>query len=172
MVIVYKSETGFTKQYAQLLAQETGMQAYTVKEAAQKLEKGCEIIYMGWLMAGHISGLDKATSNYVIHAACGVGMSIPSTAVLTAMQKSNYLADGTLFYLRGGYAPAKLKGIKRLMLNMVLKGMRNRLMEKPARTEEDLAQLKFCNEGGSYVSADALAPLVAWIQAHTSAVKL
>ena len=166
MVIVYTSQTGFTKQYAELLSQETGMQVYTVKEAGFQLPKDSEIIYMGWMMAGHISGLDKATHRYKIPVACGVGMSFPSASVLSIMQKSNYLTDGTLFYLHGGYAPDKLKGLKRHMLNIVLKGIRQRLAEKPNRTEEEFEQLKYYKEGGSFVSLERLEPLIQWIEAY------
>ena len=58
--IVYTSQTGFTRQYAQLLSEKTGVPAYELKEAAGKLPRDSEVFYMGWLMAGSVKGLERA----------------------------------------------------------------------------------------------------------------
>ena len=42
--IVYTSNTGYTAQYAALLAKKTGLHAYTLEEAQGKLPDGAEII--------------------------------------------------------------------------------------------------------------------------------
>ena len=45
--IVYTSQTGYTQRYAQLLAEKTGVPAYSTKEARGKLPSKAEIFYMG-----------------------------------------------------------------------------------------------------------------------------
>ena len=45
--IVYTSQTGHTQRYAQMLAERTGVPAYSLKEAGKSLRRGEEIFYMG-----------------------------------------------------------------------------------------------------------------------------
>ncbi len=166
MVIIYTSKTGFTAQYAQLLSQETGLPVYTLQEAKKTLEKGTDAIYLGWLMAGHIQGLDKAVRQFKVKAACGVGLSLPSRGTLETLAKANYAPNAPLFYLPGGYNPDKLKGIHRAMLNMVLAGIRQRLASKPNRTEEDFLQLEIVTKGGNMVEVSHLTSLLQWLKEH------
>ncbi len=163
MVIVYTSNTGFTAQYAQLLSQETGYPLHTLEEAKKSLDKGTEIIYLGWLMAGHITGLDKAVRQFHVKAACGVGLSLPSRNTLDTLAKSNYTPNAPLFYLPGGYAPDQLKGLYRTMLGVVLAGIRGQLAAKQTRTEEDFLQLEIVTRGGNLVDQKYLKPLLKWL---------
>ena len=48
--IVYTSNAGHTKRYAELLAAKTGLPAYELKAAEAKLNKGAQIVYLGWLI--------------------------------------------------------------------------------------------------------------------------
>lgn len=164
MVIIYTSNTGFTAQYATLLGEKTGCSVYTLAEAKKSLDKGTEAIYLGWLMAGHIQGLDKAVRQFRVKAACGVGLSLPSKGTLDTLAKSNYAPNAPLFYLPGGYNPDKLKGIRRAMLNVVLSGIRQKLAAKPNRTEEDYLQLEIATKGGSLVDEKHLEQLLGWLQ--------
>ena len=62
-VIVYTSNTGHTAAYSKILGAKTGLPVYALNEAAKKLQKGTEIIYLGWLFANNIKGYKKATKN-------------------------------------------------------------------------------------------------------------
>ena len=57
--IVYKSSTGHTKQYAEMLGEALKIPVYNLKEAKSKLEKNDEIIFLGWVCATKIQGLSK-----------------------------------------------------------------------------------------------------------------
>ena len=48
--IIYTSNTGSTKRYAEMLSRKTGLAVYSLKEASKKVAANSEIIYMGWLM--------------------------------------------------------------------------------------------------------------------------
>ena len=72
--IVYTSNTGYTRQYATLLGEKTGLPVYSLEEAASRLPCGNCVIYLGWLMAGKVQGYAKAAKRYQIAAVCGVGM--------------------------------------------------------------------------------------------------
>ena len=49
--IIYTTNTGSTAQYAKMLAEQTGLPAFSMEEAKSKVEAGSEIIYLGWIMA-------------------------------------------------------------------------------------------------------------------------
>ena len=108
--IVYTSQTGHTQRYAQMLAERTGVPAYSLKEAGKSLRRGEEIFYMGWLMAGTVKGLQSAMDRYTIRGAAIVGVSPQGNGDLWTEARINggYSdSGGRLFYLQGGFAPPK-----------------------------------------------------------------
>ena len=70
--IIYTSNTGFTRKYAKLLALETGLEAFELGKVPGKISKEDPVIYMGWLKAGRLMGLDKAAKAYHLAAVCAV----------------------------------------------------------------------------------------------------
>lgn len=42
--IIYTTNTGSAEQYAKILAQETGLPAYSMKEAQKKIRPGADVI--------------------------------------------------------------------------------------------------------------------------------
>lgn len=164
MVIIYTSNTGFTAQYATLLGEATGYPVYTLDEAQRTLPQETEAIYLGWVLASRISGLGKANHHFSLVAACGVGISPPGRRTLEALAKANGSRTFPLFYVPGGYAPDKLKGIYRSMLNLVLGGIRKKLAAKAERTEEDFKQLELITKGGSMVDSENLTSLLKWLE--------
>ena len=47
--IVYKSSTGHTKQYAEMLGESLKIPVYNLEEAKSSLKKNDEIIFLGWV---------------------------------------------------------------------------------------------------------------------------
>lgn len=45
--IVYTTNTGSVAQYAEMLAKETGLVAYSLDEAREKVPEDSEVIYLG-----------------------------------------------------------------------------------------------------------------------------
>ena len=72
--IIYTTNTGSTESYAKLLAQKTGLPAYSLAEAKKQVFAGAEVIYLGWIMAGSVKGYAKAAKRYRVRAVCAVGM--------------------------------------------------------------------------------------------------
>ena len=102
MVIVYRSNTGFTKAYAEMLGRAEQMKVCPLAEAQGKVGPGETVFYMGPLMAGHIAGIDQAVKQFTVKGVCGVGMSPVSQQVLDTLSKANYVPDAPIFYLQGG----------------------------------------------------------------------
>ena len=160
MVIVYRSNTGFTREYAEMLGRAEKIKVYSVTEAERSLESGTEIFYMGPLMAGHIEGVDQAVKRYQVRGVCGVGLK-----VLQDLARSNYVPNAPIFYLQGGWAPKKVSWLKRRMVGMATKSLRESLQDKGSRrTPEEQAQLDLLVKGGSRVAFERLEAIRDWMK--------
>ena len=162
--IVYTSNTGYTAEYARLLGQGTGLPVYALSEAAEKLNSGAAIVYLGWLMAGKVQGYWKAAKRYSICAVCGVGMGATGSQ-MEDVRKTNALpASLPLFTLQGGFDMAKLHGIYKFMMTVMAKTMGKRLAVKADRTAEEDRMLELLIHGGSCVREEHLKDVLAWYE--------
>ena len=164
MVIVYQSNTGFTKQYAEMLAKAEKLRFFSVEEA--QLDAETEVFYMGPLMAGRITGADKACKQFKVVGVCGVGMSPPGKDVLNTISKANAAIPVPMFYLQGGWAPKKVGWFQRRAVGMVTRATRKQLIAKKNRTAQEEAYLSMLIRGGSAVAFQNLKPLQEWLAAH------
>ena len=161
--IVYTSNTGYTAEYARLLGDKTGLPVYSLAEAEQKLAAGNRVIYLGWLMAGKVQGYKKAAKRYKVQAVCGVGMG-GTGSQLQEVRKANAIPEKTpLFTLQGGFDIQKLSGVYKLMMTIMVKTAGKGLAEKQDRTPEEDVMLDMLTRGGSRVSAENLAEVLAWV---------
>lgn len=165
MVIVYRSDTGFTREYAEMLAKAEKMKVCSLSEAQGKVGPGETVFFMGPLMAGHISGVDQAVKQFAVKGVCGVGMSPASQQVLDTLAKANYVPNAPIFYLQGGWAPKKVGWLKRRMVGMATRSMREALRDKGSRrTPEEDKQLDFLLHGGSFVAFENLETIRDWMK--------
>lgn len=150
--IVYSSNTGFTERYARALAQATGLPCYRLEESP----RGGSAIYLGWLMAGRIKGLNRAVKKHLVTGCCAVGLGQEGQLDRLSAQ----LPGGKVFYLRGGYIHEKQRGLNRLMMTVMLRAMEKR----PAEDAAAQHLLKAAREGADFVSLDQLEPVIAWLK--------
>lgn len=122
-IVVYTSKTGFTKKYAQWIAEDLGCEAKGLNEiSGENLADYDQVIYGGWIMGGMISGLDKIRNNNQKKLIVfGVGFNEPSEENTNTVRETNKLGDMPLFYLWGGTNPKKMGFMGRLMTKMVTK---------------------------------------------------
>ena len=162
-VIVYTSNTGHTAAYSKMLGAKIGLPVYALNEAAKKLQKGTEIIYLGWLFANNIKGYKKATKKYKISAICAVGLCDTGTAV-AEVRKANSISEETpLFTMQGGMDKTKLRGINKFMINMLTKGLSSR----KERTENDERMLELLTHDKNYVSEENIIAFMKWFNEQT-----
>jgi len=160
--IVYVSNTGHTAEYARLLGRATGLEVLELSEAEKTLEKGSEIIYMGWLFAGSIKGYKKAAKRYRISMVCGVGLGDTGSQTDT-VRKAAGIPEGTpLFTLQGGVARSELRGINKFMINMLTKAM----SAKKEPTEDDKRMVYLLTHDENYVSEEHLAQVIDWYRSR------
>ena len=160
--IVYTSNTGYTKKYAQLLSDETQIPVFSLDEAESALKKGSDIIYLGWLMAGNVKGYKRAAELFNILALCAVGMAPPSEQMAETARKKYDLDGGPVFVLQGGYAPEKLTGFNKITMKTVTKAMSRDLTKKSSLSDSEKASLSYFQQGGNMVSKESLAPVLSW----------
>ena len=161
--IVYTSNTGHTAAYSKMLGAKIGLPVYALNEAAKKLQKGTEIIYLGWLFANNIKGYKKATKKYKISAICAVGLCDTGTAV-AEVRKANSISEETpLFTMQGGMDKTKLRGINKFMINMLTKGLSSR----KERTENDERMLELLTHDKNYVSEENITTFMKWFNEQT-----
>ena len=164
MVIVYKSQTGFTQQYAQLLGEAEHMQVLSLKQAEKTLPAGTPVLFLGPLAAGRIVGLSRARKRFALQGVCGVGMSLPTPQLPDQLRRANKLGELPVFYLQGGWAPDKVDPVTRTMVNLVTRSTRKALQAKgSARTPQEESLLELMVHGGSRVSLDHLDLVRIWL---------
>lgn len=158
MIIVYESNTGFTKKYADMLASKTGLKACRVSELSEA-DKSQEILFLGWMNAGRIMGLDKVR-NLNLKAVCGSGtgrIAEPNPETVMARNKIQHLP---FFYLRGGCLPInQLKGMNKIMLTMFVKMLKGR----KDKDEETLEAIDHIENGFNGVKEENLEPVLKWL---------
>ena len=156
--ILYTSNTGHTCQYAHLLGDRLGLSVYSLPDANKQLPKGSPVIYLGWLHASHVKGYAKAARRFDLRAVCAVGLC--DTGTLTdQVRKATSIPEGIpLFTLQGGIDRSRLKGMDKLMISMLTKG----LASQKQRSAQDERMLELLSKDENYVSPENLARLLQW----------
>ena len=160
--IIYTTNTGSTERYARLLAQKTGLPAYSLAEAKKQVFAGAEVIYLGWIMAGSVKGYAEAAKRYRVRAVCGVGMGQTGTQTDSVRKKSGIPADIPLFTLQGNFNVKKLHGIYRPMMEIMVKTAGKGLAEKSDRSMEEDNMLDMMLHGGKRVKEENLSAVLDW----------
>ena len=160
--IIYTTNTGSTERYARLLAQKTGLPAYSLAEAKKRVFAGAEVIYLGWIMAGSVKGYAEAAKRYRVRTVCGVGMGQTGTQTDSVRKKTAVPADIPLFTLQGNFDVKKLHGIYRPMMEIMVKTAGKGLAEKSDRTPEEDDMLDMMLHGGERVKAENLSAVLDW----------
>ncbi len=156
--IVYTSQTGHTKKYAQLLGEKTGLPVYQLGVDNKKLEKYSDIIYLGWLFVSGVKGYKKAKRLYNIKAVCAVGL-CDTGSMLEQVRKAIKLPNRIpLFTVQGGMDKSKLTGINKFMIDMLIKMME----EKDDKTQDELRMIELLHNDKDYVCLENLNEILNW----------
>ena len=160
--IVYTSNTGHTRQYALLLGEQVGLPVYSLEEANSHLSGGSPVIYLGWIHASHVKGYSTAARRFAVCAVCGVRLCDTGTLISEVRKATAIAEDIPLFTLQGGIDRGRLKGMDKLMISMLTKG----LASQKQRSAQDERMLELLNKDESYVSPENLAEVVQWYKAQ------
>ena len=160
--ILYTSNSGFTAEYAHMLAKATGLPCndLTQMHSPQPQE---EVIYFGWVMAGRCVGVQKAMNMCNVRAVVQVGMAPGSQAACDELRKkANIPADVAIFTLQGGFEMARLHGPMKWIMHLKCKQIKKMLEEKTDRNAAQQLTYDMVTKGASAVSAENLQPVLDW----------
>lgn len=151
-LIIYTSQTGFTKKYSEWLAQKTGGDLMDLKEAQKKDDTffaGYEaIVYGGWVMAASVVKvkwfLNKSASwkDKKLAVFC-VGGSPNDNPDVEVMLK-NMLTDEQreyikAFYCQGGFNYERMNAPSRLAMKMFVSALKKK--KDPTEEEKIMTQM-------------------------------
>lgn len=161
--IVYTTNTGSSKAYADMLGAKTALPVYAWDDAVKTLDAGTEILYIGWLMAGAVVNLAKAQKRFSVRAVCAVGMTSSKEMEDSVRTRNKLSADMPLFLLQGAYDKTKLHGMYRFAMKIVGAALEKKIAAIPERNEEEELILTMLRYGGSGVKEEKLAGVLVWM---------
>ncbi len=147
-IVIYNSQTGFTKRYAEWIAEATGADCLELSAAKKKDMTAYEaIIFGGWACAGSISkiswfkgNIDKWADKKLI-VFCVGGSPIDNPEIEQALKQNFQESDlkkVSVFYCPGGFNYEKMSTPSRLMMKMFVK----MLKVKKNKTQEEQVMIK------------------------------
>ena len=174
-IIVYGSQYGTTKQYAEELSKRTNIKAISFKKFNQQINDYDNIIYLGALYAGGVLGMSKTLkklnniSNKKILIAT-VGLSDPTDEVNKSNIRNNIknqipkevLEKAKIFHLRGGIDYSKLNFAHKTMMKLLYNAVKNLPNEK--QTAEDRAMIETYNKKVNFIDFSSLDKIANEIQ--------
>lgn len=158
--IVYTSNTGHTERYAKILGEKTGLSVYSLCEAKKMLDKGSDIIYLGWLFVSNIKGYKKASKRFNVSCAVGVGLCDTGTATDDVRRANAIPEEVPIFTMQGGMDKTKLRGINAFMIKMLIKMMST----KESRSKDEERMLYLLLNDKDYVSEENVTAFCEWLK--------
>lgn len=153
--IVYTSNAGSTKEYAELLSAKTGLPAFDL--TCGEIPENSGVIYLGWVMGGDIQGLSKARERFgSLEAVVAVGMMVSEKTKAEVSEKN--AVKEPFFYLPGEFNIKKLKGMYKMMMSMMLRMMKSKV--KDSADPDDRRALELFENGFNGVKEENLAPII------------
>lgn len=156
MTIVYCSNTGSAKKYAELLSEKTGIPCTDISKSSA-ISPDEEIIFIGWIMASALQGLKEIRSTFSnIRAICGVGM-MKGEKITEETKAKNGITE-PYFFLPGDFNMNKLTGMHKMMMGMMLKMMKGKIKE--SGDEKGAEMLKMLEDGIILFDEKEIDPIV------------
>ena len=170
-IIVYGSNYGTTKQYANELSRRTNMKAISFKKVNQQINDYDNIIYLGALYAGGVLGMSKTLkklnniSNKKIIIVT-VGLSDPTDEVnknniinnIKNQMPKKFFEKAKIFHLRGGIDYSKLNFAHKTMMKMLYNAVKN--LPKEKLTAEDRAMIETYNKKVNFIDFSSLDEII------------
>ncbi|MBQ8503108.1 MAG: hypothetical protein IJ491_02400 [Clostridia bacterium] len=157
-VIVYVSNTGSAKQYAEMLGEKTGYPVFDFANASD-VPADAQVIFIGWVMAGTVQGLKEARDLFTIKAVCPVGM-MKSEKQDAELKTKNAITE-PMFSLLGNFHIDNLSGMYKMMMNMMLKMMKSKL--KQDDVPDGQKAVEALEKGVDCVSEEHLGEIMGWL---------
>ncbi len=169
-VVIYNSQTGFTKRYAQWIAEAAGADCLSLSEAKQKsMEAYDAVVFGSWACAGGVSKLgwfkgrmDQWAGKKLI-VFCVGGSPLESPEVVPALRKNFSDQEWervSVFYCPGGFNYEKMSALSKLMMKVFLKT----LERKQGKTKEEEEMIKMISSSYDISDRKYIQPILELLQ--------
>lgn len=169
-LVIYKSNSGFVKKYAEIIQQELDCDVIERSSANVNIMKNYDvIIYGGGLYAVSINGVDIIKNNIndlkekELIVFCS-GATPYREAVYTQVYNKNFDENQRkyikMFYLRGGFDYNRLKTGHKIIMKL----MKWQLSKKKNPTEDDIGMLNAFKESVDFTSLENAQELIDYVR--------
>lgn len=159
-IIVYNTNTGTTEKYAKVLSEKMGYECVSFAKS-KKIDANEEVIFMSWIMAGSLDKYKEAVERFSnIKLVCGVGMLPDEKNRLKEIEKNSISQE--YFVLAGGFDKKKLKGMHKMVMNMMINQLKTKAGSAPSASQ--LEMIKLFDEGFDLYHEDRLAPVIEYLE--------
>jgi hypothetical protein len=166
-IVIYKSQSGFTKKYATWIAEELNCQVCSMKEAKKiNLREFDLILYGGGVHASTINGLKEIKKQLgglnkdrdIIF--CTGATPSEEIKIINAIQTKNFDEEEIeripFFYLQSGLNYDEMEGVQRF----VMKIFANMLQKKTDKTEEETAMADMIKASYDITDRKFITPII------------
>lgn len=168
-VVIYNSQTGFTRRYAQWIAEAAGADCLELSAAKKRELAGYEaVVFGGWARAGGISGLGWFKAHMDQWAGkklavfCVGGSPMESPEVEPALRRNFSESEWErvrVFYCPGGFNYEKMSPASKLMMKLFIKTLKAR----KDQTEEEREMVKMISSSYDISDKKYIEPVLAWL---------
>lgn len=165
-VVIYNSQTGFTRRYAQWIAEAAGAECVELEGAKKRsFDDYNAIVFGGWACAGGISKLkwfkshmdDWADKKLIVY--CVGGSPVDSPDIPRAL-RSNF-SDAQwekvkVFYLPGGFNYEQMSPMSKMMMKVFLRTLK----AKKDKTEEEKGMVEMISHSYDISDRRYIEPIV------------
>lgn len=168
-IVIYNSQTGFTKRYAQWIAQTIKADCIEYSKAKNMNMDNCDaIVFGGWAVAGSISKLKwfkkniSRWSDKKLVAFCVGASPIENPEIELTLPKNftdEELKAVKWFYCPGGLDYEKMPLTSKTMMKMFVKVLNS----KKDKTEADIEQIKMMSSSYDISDIKYIEPIINYI---------
>ena len=170
IVVIYNSQTGFTKRYAQWIAEKANADCIEYSKAKNSdIDSYDAVVFGGWAVAGSISKLKwfkkniSKWKNKKLVAFCVGASPIENPEIETTIPKNfskEELKVVKWFYCPGGLDYDKMPSASKTMMKMFVK----MLKMKKNKTEQDMEQIKMLSTSYDISDIKYVYPIIDYLK--------
>ena len=165
-IVIYNSQTGFTKRYAEWIAKAAGADCLALSKAKKKeLTEYDAIIFGSWACAGSISKISWLKRNIdhwadkKLIAFCVGASPIDAPEIKSALQQNfnePELKKVNVFYCPGGFNYEKMSAASKFMMKIFIKALK----AKKDQSEEDREMIRMISSSYDISDRTSIEPIL------------
>lgn len=171
-LVIYNSQTGFTKRYAEWISEAANGDCLELSEAKKKnTDKYDVIVFGGWAMAGGISKLNWFKKNMPkwsgkkLIAFCVGGSPLENPEIEPTLKKNfseDELKKVDIFYCPGGFNYDKMSAPSRMAMKMFIKALK----AQKNKTEKDEIMIQMISSSYDISDKKYIEPILECINSN------